>query len=419
MGYLEGKTADLMPIPGFRRPSRAIRRGSWARQRVCHLFPFLTLLVGSAIAAGSRPTIFADPLPTRYRTQSRFTAALDRPISGSWKGVALRAILRRLSRERDVAILLDRRVDPEQLIDIDTGERSLASAVDDIARLAHLAVSRIGNCLIVSPPSAASRLRTLVALRERELAESDVDASERLSRLRTMHATIRWDDLDRPVDIVRTIGRQFGLSVAGIEQIPHDLWAGAVCPETTAAEALSLVLNQFDLTFEWTDHGSGVRLVAVPPAVAIERQYALHGKPTGEALRMLHSKIEGIDADVRDGKLVVRGSVEQHEIVATILGIAKGSAHTAGKRPSTSLERQSFTLQAHGVSLRDLFDELRKQGLTIQYDAEQLRKAGIDLTQKVSIDLPQLPAPQFFKRLLEPFSLTFHFTHTAIVLEPK
>ncbi len=419
MGYLEGKEADSMPIPGARRPSPANRRGSWARPRVGHLFLYLTLLVTSAIAAGSRRTIFADPLPTRYRTQSRFSAALDRPISASWKGVALRAILRRLSREREVAILLDRRVDPEQLIEIDTGERTFASAVDGIARLAHLAVSRVGNCLIVAPLPAAFRLRTLVALRERELAEPDLDAFDRLARLKTLRATIRWDDLDRPVDVVRTIGRQFGLSIAGIEQIPHDLWAGAVCPEATAAEALSLVLNQFDLTFEWTDHGGGVRLVAIPPSVAIERKYALHGKPAGDALRMLRSKIEGIDADIRDGKLVVRGSVEQLEIVASILGIAKGSVHNTGKRPSTPLERQSFTLQAHGVSLRDLFDELRKQGLTIQYDAEQLQKAGIDLTQKVSIDLPQLPAPQFFKRLLDPFSLTCHFTHTAVVIEPK
>ncbi len=76
-------------------------------------------------------------------------------------------------------------------------------------------------------------------------------------------------------------------------------------------------------------------------------------------------------------------------------------------------------MQAHGVSLPELFDELRKQGLTIQYNAEELQKAGIDLKQKVSLDLPQLPAPQFFTRLLDPYGLTFRFDHTAVVIQPK
>ncbi len=89
------------------------------------------------------------------------------------------------------------------------------------------------------------------------------------------------------------------------------------------------------------------------------------------------------------------------------------------QRPATSLERQSFRLQAQGVSLRDLFEELSKQGLTIQYNAGELQKAGIDLGQKVSVDLPQLPAPQFFNRLLEPYRLTFRFEHAAVVIQPK
>jgi hypothetical protein len=180
-----------------------------------------------------------------------------------------------------------------------------------------------------------------------------------------------------------------------------------------------VVLNQFDLTFEWTNHGAGVRLIAIPPSISIERNYALHGKPARETLRTLRSKIEGLEAEVQGGKLVVRGSIEQHDAVAYILGVAKAPARPAGNRLATSLECQSFTLQAHGVSLRDLFDELGKQGLTIRYNADELQKAGVDLKQKVSVDLPQLPAPKFFSRLLDPYGLTFHFDRTTVVVEPK
>jgi hypothetical protein len=398
-------------------PAQKVATGADFRPSVT-LF-FVIVLFALANGADCKTAIFSDPLPAHYRTQGRFAAALDRPISATWKGVGLRTILRRLSHEREIAILLDRRVDPEQGIEIDTGEQSLRSAVDGIARLANLSVTRIGNSLLVAPPAAALRLRTLVAIRDKELASSDVDSSDRMLQLRTQRATIRWDDLDRPADIVRGIARQFGLSLAGIEQIPHDLWTGAVIPEATAAEALSLVLNQFDLTFEWTNRGAGVRLIAVPASVTIERSYALHGKSAGETLRVLQSKIEGLDAEIRRGQLVVRGTVEQHEMVAAVLGLSKGSLRTNGKRPAIPLERLSFALQARGVNLPELFDELRKQGLKIQYKADDLRKAGVDLKQKVSVDLPHLPASQFFTRLLDPYGLTFHFDRSTVIVEPK
>jgi hypothetical protein len=378
----------------------------------------LCLLLTSTLAGGTRSAIFSESLPARYRTQSRFSAAIDRPIAGSWKGVSLRSILRRLSREREVSILLDRRVDPDQLIDIDTGERSLRSAIDEIAHTAHAGASRAGNCLMVAPAAAAGRLRTVIALREKELAARKGD-SARAARLRSERSTIRWDDLERPAEIVRAIGRKFGLTVSGIELVPHDLWAGATEPEVTAAEALSLVLNQFDLTFEWTDRGTGVRLVALPSTIAIERSYSLYGKSAGDLVHTIQAKVEGVDADIRGEQLVVKGTVEQHEAVASLLGLSKSPSRTPTKRQGSPLEKQSFTLQAHGVSLRDLFRELQKQGLTIEYDADRIEKAGIDLSQKVSIDSPQLPAHRFFSTLLDPYGLTYHFTRTTVVIEPK
>ncbi len=76
-------------------------------------------------------------------------------------------------------------------------------------------------------------------------------------------------------------------------------------------------------------------------------------------------------------------------------------------------------LQAGGVSLQDLFVELKKQGLPIEYDAAELKKAGIDLGRKVAIDLPQLPAAEFLTRLLDPYGMTFRFERGAVVVSPK
>lgn len=328
-------------------------------------------------------------------------------------------MLRRLTREREVSILLDRRVDPDQEIAIDTGDRSLQSAVDEIARSVNLAMTRVGNCLLLAPAAPASRLRTLVALREGEYSSRMAGSLPRGYRFTPPRATVAWNDLERPADILSAIGSQFGLSIVGLERIPHDLWAGAAIPDATAAEALSLVLNQFDLTFEWTDRGKGVRFVAIPATIAIERTYSLRGKSPNATLREIRGKVEGVEAEVRSGKLLVRGTIEQHEAVAAALGLVRTAGRSMVKQPSKPLDKQSFTLQARGVSLRELWDELKKQGLEIQYDAEALRKAGVDLEQKVSVDLPNLPAPQFFTRLLEPYHLTYRFNGNTVIVEPK
>ena len=214
--------------------------------------------------------------------------------------------------------------------------------------------------------------------RDRELERAAV-GTEVLSQVRGHRSTVAWDDLDRPADIVSRIGRQFGLSIAGLEQIPHDLWAGATIPKATASEALSLVLNQFDLTFEWLPRESGVRLVPVPERVAIERSYTLRGKSASQTLRTLHSLIEGLDATARGNKLVVRGTLEQHEMVAAATPRPKNAQPTLTKKSVLPVEKESFKLQAEGVSLQELFEELKKQGLPLEYnarDAERRHRLG-------------------------------------------
>ena len=330
----------------------------------------------------------------------------------------LRSVLRRLSHEREVSILLDRRVDPDQDVKVETVDQPFRAVINEIAQATQLGVTQVGNCLVIAPATPILRLRTLVALRDMELAKRSA-SFEGASQLRTQKATIAWDDLERPADIVAGIGRQFGLSIVGLELIPHDLWAGATIPEATAPEALSLVLNQFDLTFEWLPRESGVRLVQAPAHPTIERSYSLRGKRAPQTIRILHSLIDGLDAQTRGNRLVVRGTVEQHEIVESVIRGANGSLQAKSKQTPVPIEKQSFMLQAGGVSLQELLIELKKQGLPLEYDAAVLKRAGVDLRRKVDVDLPRLPAAQFLARLLEPYGLTFRFEHGAVLVFPK
>ncbi len=157
------------------------------------------LCASAAAAPSAEPTsLFPDPLPTHYRTGRRLATALEQPISGAWKGVPLRAILRRLSHERQIAILLDRRVDPEQELQVETGDRPLRAAVNEIAQTTQLGVTQVGNCLIVAPSVPVLRLRTLIALRDRELERAAV-GTEVLSQVaRTVVPWLGTTSIDQP-----------------------------------------------------------------------------------------------------------------------------------------------------------------------------------------------------------------------------
>jgi hypothetical protein len=122
---------------------------------------------------------------------------------------------------------------------------------------------------------------------------------------------------------------------------------------------------------------------------------------------------------VHGSQLSVRGTIEQHEAVAEVLGLTKRASRPAGRTKTLPLERQSFTLQAQNVTLRELIDELTNRGIAIRYDAAALRKSGVDLDRRVSIDVDNLPAREFFGRLFDPHGLKFRFDKGTVVVESR
>ena len=132
----------------------------------------------------------------------------------------------------------------------------------------------------------------------------------------TRSSTIRWDDFDKPADIFARLAEKYSLAVEGAEMIPHDLWVGAVIPEATPIEALSLVLAQFELTFAWTDRGEAIRLESMPERVVIEQGHLPpRGKSAAAALADWKEKLPDLEARVEAGKIVVSGTVEIQEMI--------------------------------------------------------------------------------------------------------
>ena len=174
---------------------------------------------------------------------------------------------------------------------------------------------------------------------------------------------------------------------------------------------VSLVLIQFDLTFAWNADTTEIHLVPVPKTVAVEVAYTPASGPSMRASlavreRFLENVAKGwkqqfpglaCRVDVENHQILVSGTVEQHEAL-------KGLGHSKpkGKTPANKIppvRRRQFTLRIEQVKASDLLKKLEESGIKFQYDARQLAAKGIDLEQRINMDVEKAGADEFFRTL--------------------
>ena len=205
----------------------------------------------------------------RAVTGSALQERLSSPVDITWAENPLRHAVGGLARSQRVAVLIDRRVDPEQKLDIALEEVSLREAFEKIARSRGLGVSLLGPVLFVGPPKAAAQLRTVAALRDEDARRLPAAAAKKFAARKSM----TWDDLATPRGLLAQLAAENGVKIAGLELVPHDLWAAADLPPLSWTDRLTLVAIQFDLTFAISADGTAVRLAALPERVAVVRNY--------------------------------------------------------------------------------------------------------------------------------------------------
>ena len=352
--------------------------------------------------------------PSKWNTDGKFEAALDRPISAIWSGVSLRRIVQRIITDRNIAILIDRRVDPDQFLKVDSDNIPLVELLRRLAEQTRSGFRITGNVAYIGPEHAAAKLRTLIHLRRTETRRQTVDRSRRRGLLQ--RRTINWNDLDEALPLLRETAAKFDLELEGGERVPHDLWRGAALPSVDAIEALSLLLVQFNLTFEWSPSARGIRLVSIPDRVVVERRH----RPVGRAAADVAGEIrDRTDARITvDGRqLIVRGLVEDHEFIERFLNPKRvGAARpTSGPVP---LSRRTFTLEIRDVPASALLHRLTKSGIMIDYDAEALKQAGVDLEKPITMNVTRIPADRFFKLIGDQLGVTSTIDGLAVTLKP-
>lgn len=363
---------------------------------------------------------------TEFVTGRRFEEALEKNLSLAWKGQNLRDGLQKLSETRQVAILLDRRIDPGQQMSLQVQNVSLKALLNLIANEAVADVSLLGTTIYIGPAATAARIRTVEEIAasqlvsDRTAVNSDVSTAQQTRRsfeLLQRH-TLSWPDLSTPQELLERISERYALQIESLDRVPHDLWGRSVIPSATSSQLLIAVLAQFDLSFEWTRNRNAIRIIPMPQAPRIERTFTLKRGTESMILPELKQRLPLLTMKTTGRRLTVAGTVEQLELVEALIHPERSRAPSRTHPRPAAGGIITFTFAADAPLIAFLNTLEQQAGYDFQYDADALDKAGIDLEKRIRLEASELTAEEVFQKMFPPQNIAFKVDGKTVHLTP-
>jgi hypothetical protein len=327
----------------------------------------------------------------------------------AWSNVPLRQSLTRFCRSRKLAFVLDRRIDPDQKIELTFEDVPLGEAIKRIASRLEIGVAMVGPVAYFGPKPTAESIRTIAALRVQDATKLPAMARGTWTQLRPL----KWPDAMSPRDLLTNLGRENKVEIDSTNLLPHDLWAAGDLPALSLPERLTLLLAQFDLTFEIAADGRSVSLTPMPADPKIERNYTVPAAGQDIANRLRENGLlTSAEITQTGAKLLVRARQEDHDVIKELL------SGRQAKR-STIKEKQVYTLRVI-LTVDKLLDALAKRlEMEFKIDREAISARGLSLDKEVKIDVKEVSADELLRAVLDPVGLTFKRSGKVVEVIPK
>lgn len=338
----------------------------WSRNAI-----LVTVLSGVLVSATLVPAQEATDRPRLVLSGD------DRPRGGAarqaatihWQGVTLEDAILRLRPLFEAVVFVDRRIDPNQRVNLDIDASSAEQVVGALAAECGLSVTRLGTLIYVQPIGAGD-LEANSAARSREIAR--LPAALRPTLL--AKGRLNWPRRTEPRQLIAGLAAERGWQLADAARVPHDVWAAGELPELSVADQLAVLLFGFGLTYEV--HAADRKIAIVPLPVTADAPVATPSRPATSA--------------ARPG--------------------ARGTAAT----------KQVYTLRVQEKPVRAVLRELSQRlRWSIQIDEQAIRAAGKSLDQRVSFSVENADREQLLDALLTPAGLEYRIDGQQIRILPR
>lgn len=381
------------------------------------IFLFCAFCVFSFVAAAEKSS---DKFPDKWLTGTSRQQALQKPLGTvTWDHSPLRASVTELCHQQKIAILVDRRVNPDLIISktfqnatlpglLRESLGTLEDPIHAVTRPGELyELSQVENVLYIGPRDFTRKLQTLTAIQNEKIPEKAKKIWEKKSPL-------SWEELARPREILGKIASANQIKIENLKNVPHDLWPRNKLPEMTLTGQITLILGQFGLTYDFDPQDASGKTILVKPLnlseITLRKKYPRKMVPMPSEQLMAAVKERFPEAKIREAgdALEVEAPVEVHEFLKTRKPTS-GPPNVGNfvERPAASVnsqanagvslnQNQRFTMEIRGPFFTVL-DGMRSKGLDIQYDAESLRAAGVEPLTPIYINVKEVSAAVLFR----------------------
>lgn len=316
-----------------------------------------------------------------WLTGDSLRTKLGDPIGVSWSGSDLRRVCESLVRSTRICLVLDRRVDPSTKVEWSSADRSLGETMKALAEKYGCGLAWIGPVAYLGPPNVAQPIPEILEARRRE-----VDALPQEWRTKLLaRRTLEWADLAEPRGVLERQAAGEGLRAVGAELVPFDLMYRMSTPPLTFHERLTLITVQFDLTY---------RLDIATGSVVFE-------------------KAKGTSLPVALSPSAKPGPVKTNTVPVV------PNPNPLHRKPPAAAGTRVFTLKVQDVPLDQLIDVLRrKHGLSIRVDEEAVRRAGLTLDRRTSVDVKEATLEALLEQAAAPLGLGAKRVGDAVEIGP-
>ncbi|MGC4005125.1 MAG: hypothetical protein QM811_19225 [Pirellulales bacterium] len=346
-----------------------------------------------------------------FREGGDFRTALTLKSGGAWSGVPLTKALDDISRAQRVCILRDRRIDPETSLVYELRDVSLEALLRGLAEHLKLGLAFGDSWVYLGPPATATKLATLVELRKDGTAAlaPAVRGVWNTKRLTTFGNTAE------PRKLIERIAVDAKTTLVDADRIPHDLWPSVALPKTSRIEELSLILAQYDLTWNQSADGATCKIIPIPETVVLRRDY-----PIGNADPTAQLKKLGLQGtfETRGKTLTLSGPAEEHRMVADLLAgkRVKTTAVTAGEQRFTLSIKSS---DGGGLPVGKSIEEVGgKLGFIVRFDQKAIDAAGRSLDTPVKMSVTEVSREELIQAILKPAGLIGRIRDKELLVEP-
>lgn len=287
-------------------------------------------------------------------------AAEPTPTHATWTALPVRAVVEHLSRLAGKPVVLDRRIDPTTpLTLVIAGEPSEDVLTTVATRVGGKAI-HLESTIRITPPTTAARCLSAELTRRQEISRLPKAQRDWLAA----QAAWRWAAGSVPHDLVAVVAAEAGLTIDGLDRIPHDHFPAADLPALPLADRLDLILAHFDLRVAWSRSPAGSRprgrIAPLPDAT-----------PT--------STVEDVPP----------------------------APPRRSSPPRPGGERQAYTLRLEAPLDEALAAITRQLGLTLALDAASLSARGIAPREIARADVRAAPREELLDAILVPLGLTW------------